>query len=180
MLRIEFARNSNFNEYIWFVFRVVWWLWNLTGTSTALLSMCLSNCKAIRWVDLQISQLQDFMGSYDKMSYRILKRGPRSQNIWGVCQEFYRKERRVTRATTTGCNLNYVFFLLSLKSLDRTKIWANILLNIYTNTCDILNNKEHNWKQYGSLHVIYPFIYDYLSCVVIVINKSITIYNNAT
>ena len=54
-----------------FVFKIVRSLWNLTGTSAALLSKCLSNFKAMRWFKLPISRLRDFMWSYDKTSYRI-------------------------------------------------------------------------------------------------------------
>ena len=40
------------------------------------LPMCLSNFKAIRWLKLLISWFRDFMRSYDKTVYRILKLGP--------------------------------------------------------------------------------------------------------
>ena len=59
-----------------FVFRIVWSLWSLTGTSAAVLPICLSNFKAIWLFKLPISQLQDFTRSYDKTSYWILKWGP--------------------------------------------------------------------------------------------------------
>ena len=57
-----------------FVFRIVRTLWNLTGTSAALLPMYLSNFKAMRWFKLPISRLRDFTRSYDKTSCRILRR----------------------------------------------------------------------------------------------------------
>ena len=59
-----------------FVFRIVRQLWNLTGTSAALLPTWLSNFTAIRYFKLPISRLRDFTRSYDNASYRILKRGP--------------------------------------------------------------------------------------------------------
>ena len=59
-----------------FVFRIVRSLWNLTGTSAAVLPMCLSNCKAIRQFKVPISWLRDFTRSYGKTSFRILRRGP--------------------------------------------------------------------------------------------------------
>ena len=59
-----------------FVFRIVRPLWNLTDTSEAMLQMCLSNFKSIRWFKLPISQLRDFTRSYDKTSFRILKQDP--------------------------------------------------------------------------------------------------------
>ena len=58
------------------VFRIVRSLWNLTGTSATLLPMCLSNFKAMRQSKVPISWLRDFTRSYDKTSFRILKRGP--------------------------------------------------------------------------------------------------------
>ena len=59
-----------------FVFRIVRSLWNLTGTSAAVLPMCLSNFKAIRQFKVPISWLRDFTRSYEKTSFRILRRGP--------------------------------------------------------------------------------------------------------
>ena len=53
-------------EGAWFVFRIVRSLWNLTGTSAALLPMFLSNFKAIRQFKVQISWLRDFTRSYNK------------------------------------------------------------------------------------------------------------------
>ena len=55
-----------------FVFRIVRSLWNLTGTSAALLPMCLSNFKAIRQFKVPISLLRDFARSYDKTSLLLL------------------------------------------------------------------------------------------------------------
>ena len=52
---------------------------NLTGTSAAVLPMCLSNFKANLWVKIAILLLRDFMRSYDKRFYRILKHGPGPQ-----------------------------------------------------------------------------------------------------
>ena len=49
---------------------------NLTGTSGAVLPRCLSNFRAIGQFWIQISRLRNFVRSYDKTPYRILKRGP--------------------------------------------------------------------------------------------------------
>ena len=51
-------------------------LWNLTGTSAALLPRYLPNFRAIGKVYIQISRLRDFMRSCGKMSYRLMNRGP--------------------------------------------------------------------------------------------------------
>ena len=59
-----------------FVFRIVRSLWNLAGTSAALLPKCLSNFKAIRQFKVPISWLRDFTRSYEKTSFRILRWGP--------------------------------------------------------------------------------------------------------
>ena len=59
-----------------FVFGIVRSLWNLTGTSAAVLPMCLSNFKAMRQFEVPISWLRDFTRSYVKTSFRILRRGP--------------------------------------------------------------------------------------------------------
>ena len=60
-----------------FVFRIVRSLWNLPGTSVALLPMYLSNFKATQLFKLPISQLRD-MRCYDKTSCRILAQSPGS------------------------------------------------------------------------------------------------------
>ena len=64
-----------------FVFEIVRSLWNLTGTSAALLPKCLSNFKAMRYFKLPLSRLQVFARSYDKTSYRLLRRGPGHEKV---------------------------------------------------------------------------------------------------
>ena len=79
---VSISEKTSYRKISWsleatrFVFRVVRSLWNLTGTSAALLPMCLSNFKAIRLFKVPISWLRDFTRSYDKTSFRILRRGP--------------------------------------------------------------------------------------------------------
>ena len=70
-LKISWSLNA-----VRFAFRIVRSLWNLTGTSAALLLTCLSNFTAKLYFNLPISRLRDFTRSYDKTFYRILKRGP--------------------------------------------------------------------------------------------------------
>ena len=74
--KTSYRKISQSLEAAKFVFRIVRSLWNLTGTSAAMLPMCLSNFKAMRQSKLPISRLRDFTRSYEKTSYRILKRGP--------------------------------------------------------------------------------------------------------
>ena len=65
-----------------FVFRSVRSLRNFTRTSAALMPMYLSNFKTMRKSKLPISRLRGFTRPYDETSYRILKRGPGSHQIW--------------------------------------------------------------------------------------------------
>ena len=76
--KTSFRKISLSLEAARFVFRIVRSLWNLTGTSAAVLPMCLSNFKAIRQFKVPISWLRDFTRSYEKTSFRILRRGPAS------------------------------------------------------------------------------------------------------
>ena len=78
---VSISEKTSFRRISWsleaarFVFRSVRSLWNLTGTSAALLPMCLSNFKAIRQFKVLFSRLRDFARSYEKTSFRILRRG---------------------------------------------------------------------------------------------------------
>ena len=74
--KTSFRKISSSLEAARFVFRIVRSLWNLTGTSAAVLPMCLSNFKAIRQFKVPISWLRDLTRSYEKTSFRILRRGP--------------------------------------------------------------------------------------------------------
>ena len=58
-----------------FMFRLFQTLWNLTGTSTATLSRCLSNFRAMRLSWHPISLHGDFTRSYGKSSVRLVNRG---------------------------------------------------------------------------------------------------------
>ena len=71
--KTSYCKISQRLEAARFVFRTVQSPWNLTGTTAAVLQMCLSNFKTIRKSKLPISWLRDFR-SYDKTSYQILKR----------------------------------------------------------------------------------------------------------
>ena len=60
----------------------------ISCTSTAVLPMCLSNFKAIRQFKVPISWLRDFTRSYEKTSFRILRRGPDSvMRMWRHCDK---------------------------------------------------------------------------------------------
>ena len=51
-------------------------LWNLAGTSAALLPRCLSNFRAIRPLQHPTSRLRDFTRFGGKTSYHLVNRGP--------------------------------------------------------------------------------------------------------
>ena len=58
-----------------FGFRLFQWFWNLTGSSTTVLSRCLLNFRAIWLLQYPISRLRDFMRFGTKTSYRLVNRG---------------------------------------------------------------------------------------------------------
>ena len=82
--KTSFRKISPSLEAARFVFRIVRSLWNLTGTSAAVLPMCLSNFKTIRQFKVPISWLLDFTRSYEKTSFRILRRVPDLLSTYGV------------------------------------------------------------------------------------------------
>ena len=59
-----------------FGFKLFLSLWNLAGTSAALLPRCLSNFRAIPPLQHLISRLRDFTRVGGKTSYRLVNRGP--------------------------------------------------------------------------------------------------------
>ena len=59
-----------------FRFKLFQSLWNLAGTSAALLPRCLSNFRATRPLQHPISRLRDFTRFSGKTSYRLVNRGP--------------------------------------------------------------------------------------------------------
>ena len=59
-----------------FGFKLFQWLWNLAGTSAALLPRCLSNFRAIRPLQHPISWLRDITRFGGKTSYSLVNRGP--------------------------------------------------------------------------------------------------------
>ena len=65
-----------------FGFKLFQSLWNLAGTSAALLPRCLSNFRAIRPLQHPISRLRDFTRFGGKTSYRLVNRGP---YVLGLC-----------------------------------------------------------------------------------------------
>ena len=94
--KTSFRKISLSLEVARFVSRIVRSLWNLTGTSAALLPMCLSNFKAIGQFKVPISWLRDFTKSYEKTSFRILRRGPGRPNSSRWCSIRLRSANSLT------------------------------------------------------------------------------------
>ena len=74
--RTSYRKISRSLEAARFGFKLFQSLWNLAGTSAALLPMCLSNFRAIRPLQHPISRLRDFTRFGGKTSYRLVNRGP--------------------------------------------------------------------------------------------------------
>ena len=68
--RVSYRKISWIFEAAKFSFRLYQSSWNLTRTSTAVPSRCLSNFRAIWWLQHQIFRLRDFTRSYGKTSAR--------------------------------------------------------------------------------------------------------------
>ena len=92
---VSISEKTSYRKISWslevarFVFKIVRSLCNLTDTSAAVLPMCLSNFKAIRQFKVPISWLRDFTRSYEKTSFRILRRGPVYVIIENVIVEMF-------------------------------------------------------------------------------------------
>ena len=114
---VSISEKTSYRQISWsleaarFVFRIVWSLWNLTGTSAALLPMCLSNFKAIQQFKVPISWLRNFTRSDDKTSFRILRRGP-------GCRTFQLGLHLVTISAMPP--IDYYITIFLLKNCDRS------------------------------------------------------------
>ena len=118
-----------------FVFWIVQLLWNLTG-SAALLPMCLSNFKTIRQLELLISRLRGFTGSYDKASYRILKRA-----AGGYCDIGYPHEtplKRKSREILLTHNIHFICRIVFIYTLSTSVILPCSMQN-FTTICQMSN-----------------------------------------
>ena len=72
--KTSYRKNSWSLEAARFEFKLFQSLWNLAGTSAALLPRCLSNFRAIRPLQHPISRLRDFTRFGGKTSYRLVNR----------------------------------------------------------------------------------------------------------
>ena len=129
-----------------FGFKLFQSLWNLAGTSAALLPMCLSNFRAIRPLQHPISWLRGFTRFGGKTSYRLVNRGPGHTSIpssW-----------RVYKFTTWQIpNDLFEYVHLRLVYLHDTNKAHIVLL--------IVDNGNNEFWRYIPVHVyIYIQIYD--------------------
>ena len=112
-----------------FGFKLFQSLWNLVGTSAALLPRCLSNFRAIRPLQHPISRLRDFTGFGGKTSYRLVNRGPVSgtdlngRGGWGESHNLTRVIKHV-HPLIHGSSFSNVSggFLGVMKRINRGKI----------------------------------------------------------
>ena len=71
--------------------------------------MCLSNFKAIRQFKVPISWLRDFTRSYEKTSFRILRRGPAINKPWMVQIIAWHQTREKTLSDMTSSSNGNIF-----------------------------------------------------------------------
>ena len=98
-----------------FEFKIFQSLWNLAGTSAALLLRCLSNFRAIRPLQHPISRLRDFGG---KTSYHLVNRGPGPWFIVKMLSHRYRKshcgDKTIVRSSYLHNGISYAGKMTSL------------------------------------------------------------------
>ena len=114
--KTSFRKISSSLEATRFVFRIVRSLWNLTGTSAAVLPMCLSSFKAIRQFKVRISWLRDFTRSYEKTYFRILRRGPGRSFVKGI-------DRWISLTHGPLMHSCDIFFFATLKVTNKLPRW---------------------------------------------------------
>ena len=159
---VSISEKTSFRKISWsleaarFVFRIVWSLWNLTGTSAAVLPMCLSNFKAIRQFKVPISWLRDFTRSYEKTSFRILRRGPGTLMLcFDIISGIHMTENLVW-----SCFQLYVFH--KWLTLCFNKVWV-IKRGQQWNTNNGMDISIHTWLPLSALWVGWHRAYHYIS-----------------
>ena len=102
---VSISEGTSFCGILWGLgaagFGIVRSLWDLTGTSAAVLLMSLSCFGAIRQFRVHVSWLRDFAGSCGGASFRMLRRGPgwRSGSIWWTSNHY---EKRISGRYVCG------------------------------------------------------------------------------
>ena len=94
-------------------------LWNLTGTSAAVLPRCLSNFRVIPSLYCPISQLWDFTRSCHKTPIRLVTKGtggvsPCYSNVYIVCPFGIARPQWVNDITLCTCRVLMSFRMVSL------------------------------------------------------------------
>ena len=113
-----------------FGFKLFQLLWNLAGTSAALLPRCLSNFRAIRPLQHPISRLRDFTSFDGKTSYRLVNRGP------GKCPDEGETQSNKSRYVIQTVNLKQYSDVIRATwrpESSATRLFLNCLFIITTN-----------------------------------------------
>ena len=129
--KTSFRKISSSLEAAIFVFRIVRSLWNLTGTSAAVLPMCLSNFKTIRQFKVTISRLRGFTRSYERATFRILRRGP--DHVF-----MYPSRHRFCEYSYLGC-----WPLATKYSFEYSAVWI------------VINSRCRRSIIYACIHMLY-------------------------
>ena len=94
-------------------------LWNLTGTSAAVLPRYLPNFRAIGKVETRISRLRDFTRSCCKTSYRLVNRGPDVVPVLSA-RSWWRAVSQIWEYTPKGFISKMRVFLQTLACANKT------------------------------------------------------------
>ena len=133
-----------------FGFKLFQSLWNLAGTSAALLPRCLPNFRAIRLLQHSISRLRDFTRFGGKTSYRLMNRGPESifvgeKGPWGQII-----------STIALCKQTIAFTWFVLRNLLQILHWTcchgSSLYNMCIHDCDVWCRGLTTFPLYVGLH----------------------------
>ena len=143
---VSVPEKTSFRKISWsleaarFVFRIVRSFWNLTGTSAALLPMRLSNFKAIRQFKVPMSWLRDFTRSYEKTSFRILRRGPGGvrtvSGVWDMAYKYILLG--LPQPNVIGCTVREI--AKSSSTFSATNISCNIWFRQLHDTIKMKSN----------------------------------------
>ena len=133
-------------EAAWFGFKLFQSLWNLAGTSAALLPRCLSNFRAIRPLQHPISRLRDFTRFGGKTSYRLVNRGPELVQVtaWRLF-----RGKILAKTVLPYCRMN-------LYKTDLYKQFESMVLSwICIWTCLQIHDDVIKWKHFPRY---WPFV----------------------
>ena len=118
-----------------FGFKLFQSLWNLAGTSVALLPMCLSNFRTIRPLHNPISRLRDFTRFGGKTSYRLVNRGPdliciQIHTLKCTCTGLYWTVPCLYRHLYTGWryNIGFIQYRVSTAGIEQCHFYQHFVV----------------------------------------------------